>query len=151
MSATVSVPPTTPPSAGTDAKGLPLWRLHAMRVGYAFMGIGLALVKWPLVINYDPSTPLFEGVEAVLLTAMSLLAFLGLRYPVRLLPILLFECLWKLIWLGVVALPAVAAGSVDQAMSKVIVNCSLVVIILAVVPWSYVAQRYVLAKGDRWR
>jgi hypothetical protein len=150
MSATVHVA-TTPRSAGTPAEGPPLWRLHAMRVGYAFMGIGLAIVKWPLVIDYDQSTPLFEGVEAVLLTAMSLLAFLGLRYPVRLLPILLFECLWKLIWLGVVGLPAVAAGSVDQAMSTVIVNCSLVVVILAVVPWRHVWQHYITATGDRWR
>src|SRR3954464_9780012 len=115
------------------------------------MGLGLAVVKWPVVIGYDRSMPLFEGVVAVILTAMSLLAFLGLRYPVRLLPILLFECLWKLIWLGVVALPAVAAGSVDHAMSKLIVSCSLVVIILAVVPWRYVWQHYVTAKGDRWR
>ena len=151
MSATAHAPVATPRSPGTDADGLPLWRLHAMRVGYAFMGVGLAVVKWPLVIDYDQSTPLFEGVVAVLLTAMSLLAFLGLRYPVRLLPILLFECLWKVIWLGVVALPALTAGSVDQALSKLIVNCSLVVIILAVVPWRYVWQHYVTAKGDRWR
>jgi hypothetical protein len=46
-----------------------------------------------------------EGVAACLLTAMALPALLGLRYPVRLLPILLFESLWKLIWLSVVALP----------------------------------------------
>ena len=151
MSATAHTPAATHLSPGTEAAGLPLWRLHAMRVGYAVMGFGLAVVKWPMVINYDQSTPLFEGVVAVLLTAMSLLAFLGLRYPVRLLPILIFECLWKVIWLGVVALPAVAAGHIDQAMSQVIVSCSLVVIILAVVPWRYVGQRYVTAKGDRWR
>ncbi len=42
------------------AAGLPLWRLHAMRVGYAFMGIGLVVVKWPLVITYDQSMPLYE-------------------------------------------------------------------------------------------
>jgi hypothetical protein len=82
---------------------------------------------------------------------MSLLAFLGLRYPVRLLPILLFESLWKLLWLSVVALPAVITDDVDQATSDVIVSCSLVVIILAVVPWGYVWQRYVVAKGDPWR
>ena len=122
-----------------------------MRIGYLVMGVGLAAVKWPLVIGYDRAMPLYEGVVAVLLTAMSLLAFLGLRYPVRLLPILLFESLWKLIWLSVVALPAVAAGDVDQAMSETIVSCSLVVIIVAVVPWRYVWQRYVTAKGDRWR
>jgi hypothetical protein len=74
---------------------LPLWRLNLMRVGYAVMGVGLAMVRWPDVIGYDGTMPLYEGVVAVLLTAMSLLAFLGLRYPVRLLPILLLESLWK--------------------------------------------------------
>ena len=151
MTTTAHTPAASNQSPSTDAEELPLWRLHAMRVGYAFMGVGLAVVKWPLIINYDQSLPLYEGVVAVLLTAMSLLAFLGLRYPVRLLPILIFECLWKVIWLGVVALPAAAAGHVDPAMSKLIVNCSLVVIILAVVPWRYVWRHYVAAKGDRWR
>ena len=66
-----------PPS--TDAPELPLWRLNAMRVGYALMGIGLAVVEWPVVIGYDSSTPLFEGVVHILLTAMGLLALLGLR------------------------------------------------------------------------
>ena len=135
-------------SAGAE---LPLYRVHLMRIGYLLMGLGLAVVKWPVVIGYDRSTPLNEGVVAVLLTAMSLLAFLGLRYPVRLLPILLFETLWKLIWLAVVALPALVAGDVDQAMSETILNCSLVVIIVAVVPWRYVWTQYVTANGDRWR
>ena len=146
---------TTPyPAHAADrgaAADLPVWRLNLMRAGYAFMGVGLALVKWPLVIGYDQSMPLYEGIVAVLLTAMSLLAFLGLRYPVRLLPILLFESLWKLIWLSVVALPAVAAGDTDAAFQAVLFNCAFVVIILAVVPWRYVWQRYVAAKGDPWR
>ena len=148
---TVREAPRVPHSRGDVVEELPVWRLNLMRVGYLVMGLGLAVVKWPIVIGYDRSTPLFEGVVAVLLTAMSLLAFLGLRYPVRLLPILLFESLWKLIWLSIVALPAVAAGDVDEAMSQVIVNCSMVVIVLAVIPWRYVWQRYVTAKGDKWR
>jgi hypothetical protein len=141
----------TPRPLGDGVAELPLWRLNLMRVGYAVMGVGLAVVRWPDVIAYDRSTPLYDGIVAVLLTAMSLLAFLGLRYPVRLLPILLFECLWKLIWLSVVALPAVVAGDVDEAMSDVIFSCSFVVIILAVTPWGYVWRHYVTAKGDAWR
>lgn len=147
----MSLTSTEPARAAEARPALPVWRLNLMRVGYAFMGVGLAVVRWPDVIGYDRSTPLYEGVVAVLLTAMSLLAFLGLRYPVRLLPILLFESLWKLIWLSVVALPAVVSDDVDQATSEVIVSCSLVVVILAVVPWRYVWQRYVVAKGDPWR
>jgi hypothetical protein len=148
---TIGAVERAPHHLGSGGDELPLWRLHLMRVGYLVMGLGLAVVKWPVVIGYDRSMPLFEGIVAVLLTAMSLLAFLGLRYPVRLLPILLFECLWKLIWLSVVALPAVAAGDVDDAMQQVIVNCSVGVVIFAAVPWRYVWQHYVAARGDRWR
>ncbi len=145
---TTNVSATAHPGAVTD---LPLWNLNLMRVGYAVMGVGLAVVKWPVAIGYDRATPLYEGIVAVLLTAMSLLALLGLRYPVRLLPILLFESLWKLIWLSVVALPAFVAGDVDEAMHEVIVNCLVVVIVFAVIPWRYVWQHYVTAQGDRWR
>ena len=65
---------------------LPLWRLNLMRVGYAVMGVGLAVVRWPDVIAYDRSTPLYEGIVAVLLTAMSLLRFLVFGFPVPCLP-----------------------------------------------------------------
>jgi len=46
------------------------------------------VVKWPLLRGAS-HLPLFEGVTLCLLTAMSLVAFLGLRYPVKLLPVLL--------------------------------------------------------------
>jgi hypothetical protein len=65
---------------------LPLWRLHLMRVDTSLWT--LASRREMAGGRYDRSMPLFEGVVAVLLTAMSLLAFLELRYSVRLLPIL---------------------------------------------------------------
>ena len=86
-----------------------------------------------------------------LLTAMSLLAFLGLRYPVQLLPLLLFESVWKILWLALVALPKAASGEIDAATSDTVFNCSLAVLILAVIPWRHVWRQYVLASGDRWR
>ncbi len=92
-----------------------------------------------------------KGVVTCILTAMCILAFVGLRYPVRMLPLLLFESIWKLIWLGAMALPANMDNAVDPAMSELIFNCSMVVIILAVIPWRYVLRHYVTAKCDRWR
>jgi hypothetical protein len=129
---------------------LSLYRLQLMRGGYLLMGVGLAVAKWPLLMQAD-SLAVFEGVVACLLTAMSLLAFLGLRYPVKLLPILLLESAWKLIWLAAVALPKAIAGDVDAATHEVLVACSLVVVILAVTRWPYVWRQYVRATGDRWR
>jgi hypothetical protein len=125
-------------------------RLNVMRFGYAFMGAGLAIVKWPLLL--DASTlPVMDGVVTCMLTAMSLLALLGLRYPARMLPILLFEVAWKLIWLALVAVPSLIAGDLNAAARGVLFSCSFVVVIVAVVPWGYVRRRYARTPGDAWR
>jgi hypothetical protein len=143
----MSITTTAAPPTATE---LSLTRLHLMRGGYLLMGVGLALVKWPLLPDAH-ALPLYEGVTLCLLTAMSVLAFLGLRYPVRLLPVLLFESAWKLLWLALVALPKFATGTLDADTTATVVNCSLVVVILAVIPWRYVWRTYVRAPGDRWR
>jgi len=134
----------------TPAAELSARSLNVMRIGYAFMGIGLAIVKWPLLVNNARSLPLWEGVVVCLLTAMSLLAFLGLRYPVRMLPILLFEVIWKLIWIATIAILYLVSHDVDSAMRAVLVNCSFVVVIIAVVPWRFAWRHYVRTPGDAW-
>jgi hypothetical protein len=149
----VTIHQTTAPVIAdrTVAAGLPLYRLNLMRVGYAVMGFGLVAYKWPLLVTHPDPWPLYEGVTTCILVAMSVLALLGLRYPVRLLPILLFECVWKLIWVSVVAVPQLAAGTMDAATRTVFDNCLVGVIVFAVVPWRHVWQQFVTAKGDRWR
>ena len=141
---------TTVQAAPTTAADLSLTRLHLMRAGYLLMVVGLALKKWPLLPDAH-TMPLYEGVTLCILVAMSLLAFLGLRYPVKLLPLLLFESAWKLLWLSLVALPKALDGSLDAATTDTVLNCSLVVLILAVVPWRYVGRSYLRTTGDRWR
>jgi hypothetical protein len=126
-------------------------RLNVMRIGYAFMGVGLAIVKWPILFQNVRDLPVMEGVVACLLTGMSLLAFLGLRYPVRMLPILLFEVIWKVIWITAVAVPHLVADDLDDETSSLLFNCSFVVVIIAVIPWRNVWNRYVRTPGDPWR
>jgi hypothetical protein len=122
-----------------------MFRLNLLRFGYLFVGAGIAIVKWPLLPEaYE--LPLYEGVTLCLLTAMSLLAFLGLRYPMKLLPLLLFEILWKVLWLGLVAAPRALNGDLDAATQQVLVNCTFVVVVAAAVPWPEVWHRYGVAR-----
>jgi hypothetical protein len=130
---------------------LPLWRLHLLRVGYLVLGVELALVKWPEIIRHDQPWTLWEGVVNCMLGALSLLAFLGLRYPLRMLPLLLFESAWKLIWLSVVTLPLWTGHQLDAATRELANECLLVVIFLVVIPWDQVYRRYAVSRGDRWR
>jgi hypothetical protein len=154
-SASPRLPDTTPRQDDRNgtaaATSVSLPRLYLLRLGYLVIAVGLALTKWPLIINHDRPWPLFEGVETCMLVALSLLAFLGLRYPLQMLPILLFELAWKLIWVAVVVLPLWLANQIDPATLRVFYSCLVVLIVLAVIPWRYVVAHYVRKPGDPWR
>ena len=159
MTSTTSASPRLPDASSrpNDPKSTPtaaevsLPRLYFLRLGYLVIALGLALTKWPLIINHDRPWPLFEGVETCMLVALSLLWFLGLRYPLQMLPVLLFEIAWKFIWMIAVVLPLWVSDQLDPATLKVFYACLVVVIPLAVIPWRYVFANYVRKPGDRWR
>jgi|tagenome__1003787_1003787.scaffolds.fasta_scaffold20884235_1 hypothetical protein len=148
---TSNVSAPTRGGVGDAVTQLSLPRLYALRVGYLVLGGGLALVKWPLFFHRDTTWTLTEEVVTCLLVAMSLLALLGLRYPVQMLPVLLFECAWKVIWLTVVPLPLWASHKLDPATLQTTYSVLVVVVIFAVIPWRYVYSEYVTRRGDRWR
>jgi len=129
---------------------LSLWQLNVLRVGYLVMGVGLAVIKWPLLVHHEP-WGLAEGTKECLLIAMSGLALLGLRYPARMLPVLLFEVAWKLLWLGVVALPLWSDHRLEGATRTQAGTIPWVVVIIAVIPWRHVFTQYVATPGDPWR
>src|SRR5450432_146192 len=82
-----------------------LLRLYALRATYLLLIVGLGIDVWPGIIHHDKPWGLMLGVVQCVLAAVSLLALLGLRYPLQMLPLLFFEMLWKSIWLIVVAVP----------------------------------------------
>ncbi len=135
---------------GSGSTRLAVWQLNLLRVGFLVMGVGLAVIKWPLLFSHAP-WGLAEGTKECLLIAMSFVALLGLRYPQRMLPILLFEVTWKLLWLGVVVLPLVIHGQLDTATRNQAGTILWVVVIIAVIPWRHVLTAYVLTPGEPWR
>jgi hypothetical protein len=130
-------------------KDVSLPRLYALRAGYLLLVVGLGLTVWPNVIQHGSWT-LTQGVMKCMLAALPVLALLGLRHPLKMLPLLLFEIAWKVIWLSVVALPAWTSGTMDADTRETAIECTLIVLIIAVVPWRYVVETYVGGHGDRW-
>jgi hypothetical protein len=147
---TPSVQPGTQDRTARSSAPLPTWRLNVMRVGYLVMGVGLAVTKWPELLAHE-SWELKEGTVVTMLVAMWVLALLGLRYPQRMLPILLFEVGWKLTWLGVVALPLWIDGNLTGATREQAAAVLWVAIVIAVIPWRHVVSQLVMARGERWR
>jgi hypothetical protein len=67
------------------------------------------------------------------------------------LPILLFEVAWKLLWLGVVVLPLWSDNDLHGATRTQATAVLWVVIIIAVIPWPHVLTQYVMAPAESWR
>jgi hypothetical protein len=80
------------------------------------------------------------------------LAFLGLRYPLQLLPLLMFEFAWKLIWMIAYGLPQWSAGQGPPSFSEDFASIGFGVILMPlVIPWGFVYRRFVTLPGARWR
>ena len=128
------------------------FRLYLMRATYLLMLVGLGFTIWPSLIHHAKPVELMDGVVSSLLAAVSVLAALGIRYPLQMLPLLLFELLWKSIWLIAFALPLWSANQVDAGTRETAVACLMgIVIFPIVIPWPYVFANFVKKAGDRWR
>ncbi|MBC7986396.1 MAG: hypothetical protein H7X93_06955 [Sphingomonadaceae bacterium] len=125
-------------------------RLWVMRAMYLIMAAGLALTIWPVIVSHDSDLPRMTGVAQALLGTIGLLALLGLRYPLQMIPVLLFELTWKAIWLVAFALPRWLDGTLDAGMRSTIFDTSLGAVLILVIPWRYVWANYVARPGDPW-
>jgi len=127
------------------------WRLNLLRCGYLLLVVGLALVIWPQILWPPAHTELGRGEVRAMLGALSILAVLGLFRPLQMLPLLFFELGWKLIWLTTIAWPAWRTQSLDPSTTATVFECSLLVLLLPVIPWDHVWRAYGRAPAEPWR
>jgi hypothetical protein len=128
------------------------FRLYLMRAMYLLIFVGLGSEVWPGIIHHAKPWDLMHGVACSLLAALSAMVALGIRYPLQMLPLLLFELLWKAIWLVAVALPLWSAHQLDPDTMETVKACLMgIVLCPIVIPWPYVLANYVKKPGDRWR
>lgn len=128
-----------------------LFRLYFLRATYLLLVIGLGFEIWPAIFHHPTSWTLWHGVGCSLLAAVSLMAIPGIRYPLRMLPLLFFELTWKSIWLIAIALPLWRANQIDANTAETVTNCLMGIIFPIVIPWPYVVKNYLKNAGDRWK
>lgn len=121
-------------------------RLVVLRVVYALNFVGLGVIVWPDLLTHTGSWDPFHGVAFSFWGALSLLMGVGIRYPLRMLPILVIQLLYKSIWLLAVWLPMWSAGQPVALTEQMVMGA---VVDLLVIPWPYVFATYVRSAGDR--
>ena len=125
-------------------------RLSLLRACYTVLIVGLSLRYAPVFAEGLSALPRMDGVVVALLSTMGLLAIAGLFSPVRMLPLLVFEIAWKLIWVSAVALPKWLDGALDEGTLTILFNCAVALPFVFIVPWRFVVHTY-LGRPESFR
>jgi hypothetical protein len=131
------------------------FRLYLLRAMYVFVVVGLAIFKLAPALLHPENLSPQDSVVVSVLGGFALLAVVGIRYPIQMLPLLFFEFVWKVIWVLAFGLPLLPSGGLDPTVSfggtETLINCLLgIVLVPIVVPWGYVLEHYLKEPGDRW-
>ena len=124
-------------------------RLYLLRVLDLLLVLMLGSDVWPELLH--PSTPIaaLEGVAYSFWGALSLLGLLGIRSPLKMMPLVMAQFFYKLIWVLAVFLPLQSAGlPVSEGLKRAMLGGLLVD--LVVIPWPYVIAQYVLSPSEPW-
>lgn len=147
MNATIHDVTHLTPSTRTDAVSLA--RIYVLRATYLLLVVGLGAMIVPVLASHPLDS---RGVIPSLLGAVWLLAFVGLRYPLQMLPLLLFEFAWKSLWMLAYGLPQWSAGQMPPTFAEDAFAIGMGVILMPlVIPWGYVYRHYIKQPGARWR
>jgi hypothetical protein len=125
-----------------------IFRLYLMRLLYLLNFVFLGLDVWPAIINHAGAWDPVKGVAFSFWAALSALSCLGLRYPLKMVPLLLLQLLYKSIWVIAIALPM---WSAFRSIELTRIMAGGAIVDLIVIPWPYVLATYVKKGGDRWR
>jgi hypothetical protein len=135
-----------------SAPGVPLYRLYLLRAVFLLIALAQGSQTWPAILHHTTQWTMWHGVGMSFLGALTALSLLGVRYPLKMLPLLIFEFAWKLLWVLAIWLPLWLTHRMDADNAEIALSIFVgVVLVPLVLPWGYVWRTYVVAPADRWR
>ncbi|MEO0464240.1 MAG: hypothetical protein AAF127_14000 [Pseudomonadota bacterium] len=138
------------PSPGTDLPDVAYWRIVALRIVYLLIVLGLSSFVWQQLLFEAAELATMTGVAKAMMATLVIMSLFGLRYPLDLLPVLIFELLWKCIWMLLIALPAALDDRWTSSIERLFFECVGVLILFVLIPWAYVWARWFSRPAEGW-
>jgi len=124
--------------------------LYLLRFVYLLSAVVVGLGAWPEVVRRSViSGDLIGGIAFSIYAAFSVLMLLGAFVPLRMLPLVLLQLLYKLIWIVGIGIPQWQSGHFNSVGGTIRFFAAIVVLDLVAVPWPYVFRQFIQAIGAR--
>lgn len=127
--------------------GVPRINIYLLRLLFTLMFLFLTYDSWSHILNHTGPWDNANAAAWCMWGSYSIISFIGILRPLKMLPIVLFEIVYKIAWLVIVAYPLWVKneliGSPAEGTTRVFV---WVVFPIVAMPWRYFFRTYILGK-----
>ena len=118
--------------------------IYLLRAVYLLMFFVLGNTAWTHILTHPGTWQPDNAMAWCVWTAFATLAGIGVFRPLKMLPILLLEVFYKVLWLIVVAYPLWSRGKLVGSPAEEETSSFLWVLLpIAAIPWGYVLMTYI--------
>lgn len=113
-------------------------------VGAGGFGIGIIFIPKVMqsIFSWPSGDPIVFGITGSVFLSFALLSILGLRSPLKLVPVLMLQLSYKVLWLIGVILPLLVSGNFPTyAILHVSIFTSYIIGDLIAIPFAYVFSK----------
>ena len=127
--------------------GVPKINIYLLRLLFSLMFLFVTYDSWSHIFSHHGPWDNANAAAWCMWGSYSVISIIGVIRPLKMLPIVLFEIIYKVAWLAIVAYPLwiknELAGSPAEGMTRVFV---WVIFPIVAMPWKYFLRTYVLGK-----
>lgn len=126
-------------------EGVPRVNIYLLRLLFVLMFLFLGRDAWTQILTHRGPWDPDQAVAWCVWASFSVLAVLGIFRPLRMLPLVLLEIAYKVLWLIVVAYPLWSAGRlVEEPRAEHLTYVFLLVVLpIVAMPWKYAFNHYI--------
>ena len=127
-----------------QTKGVSKFRFYLLRFYFALNFVALGFQAWNEIFTRPGLWQPIEGIAYSFWAAFSVLAILGIIHPLKMIPLLLLQFTYKLIWSIIVAYPIWSANQLPASHELTNIMVKGVFVDLLIIPWPYVLRNFIL-------
>jgi hypothetical protein len=125
--------------------GAPRINIYLLRLLFILMLVFLGKDSWTSIFTHKGAWNPMDAMAWCIWASYSVLSILGIIHPLKMLPIVMLEIMYKVIWLILVAYPLWSSGQLAGSPAEGMTNSFLYVVLpILAMPWKYFFKKYVL-------